>query len=311
MHETGEAETLTGIAEQEKKPKLTVAAIPAYNEEQTIAKVLIHTSKHVDKILVVDDGSTDDTGLIAERLGATAVRHDQNLGKGAALRSSIKWAKHIDADILITLDADGQHNPDEIPNVIAPILTGEADVVVGSRRHSKNGPAYRRFGGRLLDRATDVRVGESVVDAQSGFRAYSRRSLDRISAGEYGMGVDSEILMKARDAGLRIVEVPVTVSYSGSRTSKHNPVYHAFDVFFSVVKYVSIRHPLLFYGGFSAVMFAIALVFGFQTLDLYSKWGRVVTNLALISIATGILGFLSLFTGVILFTLITVIRTRE
>jgi hypothetical protein len=77
------------------------------------------------------------------------------------------------------------------------------------------------------------------------------------------------------------------------------------------VKYISIRHPLLFYGGFSAVMFAIALVFGFQTLDFYSRWGRVVTNLALISIATGILGFLSLFTGVILFTLITVIRTRE
>ena len=291
--------------------KLVVAAIPAYNEEQTIAKVLIHTGQHVDKILVVDDGSSDETGLISEKLGAAVIRHERNLGKGAALRSCLDWARKIGADVLVTLDADGQHDPNEIPSVVAPILNGEADVVIGSRRFSTNVPVHRRLGGRLLDHATNVRADEVVVDAQSGFRAYSRKSLEMVTAAEYGMSVDSEILMRARDAGLRITEVPIHVSYEEPRTSKHNAVYHALDVFFGVVKFISIRHPMLFYGGFSAVMFVISVVFGLQTLDYYARWGRVVTNLALVSVSAGILAFLSFFTGVILFTLITVIRTEK
>ncbi len=293
------------------RPLLVVAAVPAYNEEQTIAKVLIHTGKHVSRVLVVDDGSSDETGLISQRLGAEVIEHERNLGKGAALRSSLDWAKRIGADVLVTLDADGQHNPNEIPKLVEPLLKGEADIVIGTRRLSQNIPTHRRLGGRLLDRATNVRADEVVVDAQSGFRAYSRNSLERVTAAEYGMGVDSEILMRAKDAGLRIVEVPVTVSYRVPISSKHNAIYHALDVFFSIMKFTSIRHPMLAYGGFSAVMFVIALVFGFQTLDYYNRWGRVVTNLALVSIAAGILAFLSFFTGVILFTLITVIRTRE
>jgi glycosyltransferase involved in cell wall biosynthesis len=294
----------------ENGPKV-VAGIPAFNEEQTIAKVVARAARHVDKIMVVDDGSRDDTALIAERLGAVVVRHERNLGKGAALRTCLDWAKRVGADTLVTLDADGQHDADEIPSVVGPILKGEADVVIGSRRLAKEVPAFRRFGGRLLDHVTGVTAGGAVVDAQSGFRSYSKRALERITAAEYGMGVDSEVLMRAKDAGLRIVEVPIGVSYEGTETSTHNPVYHALDVFFSVVKFISIRHPLLFYGGFSAAMFLVAIVFGIQTLDYYSRWGRVVTNLALISVSAGILAFLSFFTGVILFTLITVIRERQ
>jgi len=302
---------LNAVVEGGGKSKLVAAAIPAYNEERTIAKVLVHASTHVDRILVVDDGSSDETGLISERLGALVKKHERNFGKGAALRSCFDWARGIGADVLVTLDADGQHDPDEIPKVIEPVLNGQADVAVGSRRLSESIPAHRRVGARLLDHLTGVTADEDVVDAQSGFRAYSKLSLERVSAAEYGMGVDSEILMKAKDAGLRIVEVPIRASYEGSGTSKHNPFYHALDVLFSVLKYVSIRHPMLFYGGFAAVMFVIALVFGVQTLDYYTRWGRVVTNLALISVAAGILAFLSFFTGIILFTLITVIRTKE
>jgi len=154
-----------------------VAGIPALNEEATIAKVLIRANRHVDKVLVVDDGSSDDTGLIAENLGATVIRHKRNLGKGVALRGCLDWARDQGVEVLVTLDADGQHNPDEIPKLIDPILRGEADVSIGSRRLTGGAPAYRRLGARFLDHATRVKSSDSVVDSQSGFRAYSRRAL--------------------------------------------------------------------------------------------------------------------------------------
>jgi glycosyltransferase involved in cell wall biosynthesis len=294
------------------KGALIVAGIPACDVERTIAKVVIHTARHVDKVLVVDDGSRDDTALIAERVGAVVIRHERNLGKGAALRSCISRARRLRADILVTIDADGQHDAEEIPRLVAPILRGKADLVLGSRKDAKGVPAHRRFGGRLLDRATRVTANGAIVDAQSGFRAYSRKALDKLTAAESGMGADSEILMRASEAGLRITEVPISVSYGrGLRTSKHNLVYHWFDVFFSVVKFISIRHPFLFYGGFSAAMFLVAVFFGIQTLDYYARWGHVVTNLALVSVAAAILGFTSFVTGVMLFTIITVLRERE
>ncbi|MCJ7760992.1 glycosyltransferase family 2 protein [Candidatus Bathyarchaeota archaeon] len=285
--------------------------IPALNEEATIAKVVVHASRYAESVLVVDDGSSDDTGLIAERLGATVIRHDRNMGKGAALRSCFDWSRRVGADVLVTLDADGQHNPDEIPNLISLILKGEADVVIGSRKILSEAPFYRHAGGRLLDRLTGVKVGGRFVDAQSGFRAYSKATLNRVTAAECGMGVDSEILMRARDAGLRIAEVPAKVSYRGADLSTYTPVYHALDVLFSVLKFGSIRHPLLVYGVFSVIMVVVAVEFGIQTLDYYARWGRVITNLALISVAAGILAFLSFFTGIILFTLITVIREKK
>ena len=286
-----------------------VAGIPAFNAEQTIAKQIVHCLKWVDQVVVIDDGSVDDTSLIASKLGADVIKHKRNLGKGAALRDLINYARTANAT-LVTLDADGQHNPDDIPTLTRPIMNDEAEIVIAGRLNA-NVPKGRRIGGRALDYATSALTGGETVDSQSGFRAYSEKALAHISASEFGMGADSEILIKARQAGLRIAQVPVTMSYIGPKTSTHNPMYHWLDVFFSLVKFVSIRHPLLFYGGFSAIMFLIATVFGVQTLDYYTRWGRVVTNLALVSIAAGILGFLSFFTGVILFTLITLMSDEQ
>ena len=287
----------------------TLAGIPALNAEQTIAKVVVRAMKWVDHVVVVDDGSRDDTSMIASKLGAEVIKHDRNVGKGAALRDLIKYARMAET-VLVTLDADGQHNPDDIPNLLKPIVNGDADLVIGSRRQ-ENVPMERRIGGAALDRATSAMTGGPALDSQSGFRAYSKKAVAQVSANEFGMGADVEILVKAERAGLRILQVPVTMDYKNSKTSTRNPMYHWLDVFFSLVKFVSIRHPLLFYGGFSAVMFLIATVFGVQTLDYYTRWGRVVTNLALISVAAAILGFLAFFTGVILFTLITVMRDER
>lgn len=288
-----------------------VAAIPAFNEESTIAKVVVRALEHVGVVVVVDDGSGDDTGVIAERLGAVVVRHGKNLGKGAAIRDCFDYAKRNGADVLVTLDGDGQHDPARIPELVDALQKSEADVVIGSRlARPPDMPKHRWMGGRMLDHATQVKIGDRVVDAQSGFRAYSRKAVEALVAAEYGMGVDSEIIMRAHKAGMRIIEVPIEVSYNGPKTSTHNPMMHAFDVTFSLVKFISIRHPLLFYGGFALLFFAISFVFGFMTIDYYQRWGRVITNLALVSVAAGILGFLALFTGIILFTLITVVREK-
>jgi glycosyltransferase involved in cell wall biosynthesis len=289
-----------------------VVGIPAFNEERSIAKVLIRAIEHADQVLVVDDGSVDDTALIAKSLGATVLKHEKNLGKGAAVRDCFDWAKKTGADILVTVDGDGQHDPSDIPKLVETLQSTGADVVIGSRTsRPADMPRFRWLGERALDLATQVKVGERIVDAQSGFRAYSRKAIENLVAAEYGMGVDSEVIMRAHRSGMRIVEVPVTATYAELETSSHNPVMHALDVVFSLVKFISIRHPLLFYGTFSAIAFAVAIVFGYQTIGYYQRFGRVVTNLALVSVAAGILAFLALFTGIILFTLITVIREKR
>jgi glycosyltransferase involved in cell wall biosynthesis len=289
-----------------------VVGIPAFNEEKTIAKVILRAKHHVDQVIVVDDGSDDDTGLIAKGLGAAVVRHDKNLGKGAAIRDCFAWARENGADVLLTMDADGQHDPAMIPFLVDALQKNEVDVVIGSRTvRPSDMPRYRWLGGRTLDFLTQVKVDGRLVDTQSGFRAYSRKAIENLVAAEYGIGVDSEIILHADKAGMRIVEVPIKVDYSGLDPSSLNPVVHSLDVVFSIVKFVSIRHPLLFYGGFGFGALFISVLFGLITLDYYQRWGRIITNLALVSVAAGVLGFLSLFTGVILFTLITVVREQR
>jgi len=295
--------------------KLTIAAcIPAFDEESTIAKVIIRALKHVDKVVVVDDGSRDDTALIAERLGAVVVRHERNLGYGAAIRSCFNSARDLNADVLVTLDADGQHDPDQIPRLIEPVREGLADIVVGSRFLGGSGkteaPRYRQAGIRVLTRFTEAASRTEFTDAQSGFRAYGRRAIEEIVPAEQGMGVSVEILMKAVEHKLRILEVPVTVEYKGLDTSTHNPLYHALDVLASVIKFTSVRHPLVFYGGASAVSLAVSIAFGAWAIELYSKTGVLVTNITLISIAFGLVGILTFFVAVILFTLISVIKEK-
>jgi glycosyltransferase involved in cell wall biosynthesis len=291
-----------------------VACIPAFDEEASIAKVIARAQKHVDKVVVVDDGSTDDTALIAEALGAVVVRHERNLGYGAAIRSCFSAARDLKADVIVTLDADGQHEPDQIPRLIEPVSEGLADIVVGSRflgaSNKTQAPGYRQAGIRILTRFTEAASRTQFTDAQSGFRAYSRKAFEEIVPTEQGMGVSVEILMKGVEHNLRILEVPATVEYKGLETSTHNPLYHGLDVLASVIKFTSIRHPLLFYAGLSAIALSISIAFGAWAVDLYSKTGVLVTNIALIAIAFGLVGILAFFVAAILFTLISVIREK-
>lgn len=289
-----------------------VACIPALNEERTIAKVIVRAMEHADTVLVVDDGSKDETNAIAKKLGAVVLKHKRNLGKGAALRDCFNWAKRAGADVMVTIDADGQHDPADIPQLVAALRKKRADVVIGSRLYRPSGMSRHRWvGARALDAAAGIRVDGRLLDSQSGFRAYSRNAIENLVVTDLGMGADAELIMRASGAHLRIVEVPIVANYGGSNTSKNHPLIHGLNALFGIVRFTSIQHPLTFYGGFAIVSFLVSLYFGFKAFDYFQRFGKVLSDVALVSIASGLLGFLALFTGVILFTLIGLIRERQ
>lgn len=218
-----------------------VAIIPAYNEEEELANVIAKTFKYVDKVIVVDDGSADKTAELAIEAGAEVISHSTNLGKGEALKSGFKAIE--DDSIIVTIDGDGQHNPDEIPVLIKPIIEDGADLVNGSRYINgpeENTPAYRRVGQKVLDIATNISAGINVTDSQSGFRAFSSKSRNVFRFKDTGFGIESEMLVDAAEAGLKIVEVPITVRYDVDGSTK-DPVTHGFGVLFHIAKDKVIR----------------------------------------------------------------------
>ena len=289
-----------------------VACIPAYNEEKNIARVLVKTSNYVDAILVCDDGSTDMTGIIAERLGATLIRHKRNMGYGAAICTLWNEAKKLNPDILVMLDADGQHNPDEIPKLIKPIEEGKADLVIGSRflGTSEGIPRYREFGIKMITKFVNKASGYNLSDQESGFRAYNRKAIEKIQPTEHGMGVIMEMIVKAAENNLRVVEVPVSLTYKDVRKSAVNPIRHAMEDILTTIKFVSIRYPILFYGipGFIALILGLGL--GIYTFNIYATARRLVTSLAVISTASVIAGLILTTTAIILYTIISIIRER-
>jgi hypothetical protein len=301
-------EVLGEVVVSGTKP-FVVAGIPAFDEEKTIARVVLGAQKYADKVVVCDDGSSDLTGDIAERLGADVVRHERNLGYGAAVQSLFKRARELDADILVTLDGDGQHDPAEVPGVAKPIVDGRADIVVGSRFIGGRSPDamhwYRRIGVRVITRLTNGGASRhGVQDAQSGFRAYNRRSLDGLVMLEDGMGVSSEILMNARKLGLKVLEVPCSCSYdNGARTSTRNPVRHGVDVVASIVRLVVEDRPLTMLGIPGILCLIVGALFGVWMLQLYAEQGRIVTNVALASIGFLMIGFFCLSTAITLYAI--------
>lgn len=213
-----------------------VAIIPAYNEEKALADVIGKTLEHVDEVIVVDDGSSDKTSEVAIGAGARVIKHSVNLGKGEALQSGFKAIGND--SIIITIDGDGQHNPSEIPDLVRPIIEDGADLVNGSRYMNgpeENTPAYRRVGQKVLDIATNISAGTKVTDSQSGFRAFSSKSKNVFRFKDTGFGIESEMLVDASEAGLKIVEVPITVRYDLDGSTK-DPITHGVGVLFNIAK---------------------------------------------------------------------------
>jgi len=227
----------------QEKPK-TVAAIPCFNTEPFIAEVVSKARKYADQVIVIDDGSEDATAEKARAAGAEVLCHNHNLGYGEAVKSCFKAARENSADILVTLDGDGQHNPDEIPQLLAPALREEADLVIGSR-FIKNGhsvPRYRRFGIGVITLLWNLGSKVKVSDSQSGFRVYRKDAFKSLSLTERGMGISIETLEKARRANAAISEVPISCQYS-SPTPSLKAIKHGLGVALAVLR-IRLRNRL-------------------------------------------------------------------
>jgi glycosyltransferase involved in cell wall biosynthesis len=286
-----------------------VVGIPAFNEATMIAQIVLEAQKYADAVVVCDDGSSDMTGAIAKRLGAYVVRHRRNLGYGASIKSLFKRARELNADVLVTLDADGQHNPDEIPKVVKPIAQGMADLVIGSRfidtKGSKEMPFYRRFGAQLITKLVNGSSKNGISDAQSGFRAYNRQALERLSPFEDGMGASVEILLKASKQDLKICEVPSSCKYHNGdvATSTEHPLKHGISVIMSIVRFIVEEKPLTALGIPGLLCLFAGLGFGVWMLQIYATEHYIVTNIALASVAFVLIGFFTLSTAITLYAI--------
>ena len=287
--------------------------IPAFNEENNIASIITKLSGIADTILVCNDGSTDLTSKISEKMGAIVINHEKNLGYGAAIRSLFVKAKDLDGDVLVTFDADGQHRIEDIKNVIKPIVNEEADLVIGSRfldESEKEVPQYRKVGIKVITKITNASIKKQLTDSQSGFRAYSKKVLKKLSPSELGMGISTEILIKASSAEFRITEVPIKIIYEGN-TSTHNPISHGSSVIISTIKYTSLQRPLTFYGIPSIIFLIIGGAFSYLAIQFYVEVGRLNTNLTTIGASTVLIGVVLLITAILLFSLVSVVRENS
>jgi len=214
-----------------------IAGIPAYNEAEHIGDIVCEALKHVDEVIVVDDGSTDDTAQIAKAAGALVIRSGINQGPGQATKVCFQLAKEKKAEALVTLDGDGQHNAEEIPRVVAPILNGRADVVIGSRflNRKSNIPTYRRFAIRVITFLFNFASKVKLSDSQSCYRVYSKNALSLLSITEKGFGFSIELLAQARQKGLVMAEVPISCVYN-STSHSINPFVHGVQVALSAVR---------------------------------------------------------------------------
>ena len=292
--------------------KITVG-IPAYNEEKNIASILVKLKKIADNVIVCNDGSTDATGAIAEELGAIVVNHEKNQGYGAGIRSIFLKSKEVESDVLVTLDSDGQHDVGDIEKLIEPIQNGKCDLVIGSRfleENVKNVPNYRKIGINIITKVTNATLKNKLTDSQSGFRAYNKKIISEVKPSELGMGVSTEILIKASNKEFIIGEVPITVSYEGN-TSTHNPVSHGTSVLFSTLKFTSIEHPLKFYGIPAAIFLIVGITFVVWSIQIFSEGGRLVTNITLIGATMTILGVILSIAAILLYSLVSVVRENN
>jgi len=197
----------------------TIAVIPAYNEEKIVGEVIVKTKNYVDEVIVINDGSQDSTADRARQAGARVYTHFLNRGLGAGLKTGLVAALKRDTDIIITLDADGQHNPAEIKKITSPIETGEAEVVIGVRSLGKM-PLIRRIYKFLASLITFVLFGIWVADTQSGLRAFSRQAAEKINIKTNGMEVASEIIQNIKKYNLKLKQAPIEAIYTDYSLSK-------------------------------------------------------------------------------------------
>lgn len=277
-----------------------VVVIPAYNEERFIGSVVLKLRQHPVDILVVDDGSRDDTALIATTAGARVIRHLRNQGKGVALNTGLHAANQLDPDVLVLIDGDGQHLPEQLPSLVQPVLTGEADMVVGSRymENTSEVPTHRIWGHRLFNLITAAASGVMTTDSQSGYRAFSPRAMQLLSFSSTGFSVESEMQFLAHEHHLRVVEVPITIRYADQ--AKRSVFGQGMSVLNGILRLTGQMRPLLFFGLPGLVVLLAGLGLGFYVVDIYNRFKTLAVGYAILSVMLAIIGMLGLSTGITL-----------
>jgi glycosyltransferase involved in cell wall biosynthesis len=224
------------LALKEVQTKI-IAVIPAYNEENHIMMIVGEAQKYVDHVLVIDDGSADGTSEQAKLAGASVIKHDVNQGKGAAINHAFRIARELQPMAMVLLDGDGQHDPEEIPSLLEPVLSGEADMVVGSRFLRNNRiPKYRMLGQTVLTLVTNIGTGIRISDTQCGFRSFSQKAINKMSFSESGFAVESEMQFEARQHNLKVAEVPIATNYD--EKVKRSPILHGFGVLVRIISLI-------------------------------------------------------------------------
>ena len=277
-----------------------IAGIPAYDEEKYIGTIVLKTRQYVDEVIVVDDGSTDNTSSVASLAGATVIRHDKNMGKGAAIQSILAEARKKNPDILILLDADFQHDPNEIPILIKPIISDGFDLAIGSREQQRGKiPRYRRIGQRVLSYFSRILSKEKVIDSECGYRALSPRAIAELKLRQKGFAIETEMIAAATEKGLKITEVPISAIYTKD-SSTLNPLSHGMGVLTWILAMISLRRPLLFFGIPGIILLAAGIYLGTWVIDVAQGGGGVPAGKAMISVLLVLAGVFSTFTGIIL-----------
>lgn len=281
-----------------------LVGIPAYNEAQTVGDVVQKASNHVDEVLVVDDGSTDGTAEAARATEATVVEHDRNRGYGHALKTIFTEAREREVDSLVILDADDQHDTDDIPRLLEAQEDSGANIVIGSRYGQSaetDIPLYRRFGLAVITLLTNVSLGsfsreDRIRDTQSGFRAYDEVAVDVLSDNADAiadrMSASVDILSIASEAGLSTAEVPTTIAYDVENANTQNPVTHGLDIVNNIFKTLERKRPVTVLGIPGLLVALTGVGVGHWTVSNYITSGTVSIGLTLVAAALVLVGTL-------------------
>ena len=284
--------------------RFIVAGMPMYNEEETIGTVVTKALRHVDAVICIDDGSSDSSARIAEKCGAIVVRHRVNRGYGGALKSLFIKAREMSVDALVVLDSDGQHETSDIPKLLQPILSGEADFTIGSRFIDGGGgtdmPAYRRLGIKVITAASNLSSDLGIKDTQSGFRAFSRSAIERLRFDSEGMELSLEMLEDAHDKELTIKEVPTIIRYDVPKGSNFTAVSHGFTVLSWAMVSLSQKKPLLVLGIPGLGLFATGAAMGLNLAQGVTSEIDNYIGSGLSAVWIGVLGLSLMATGLVL-----------
>ena len=284
--------------------------IPACNEERAIGTVVLLAKKY-GKVTVIDDGSVDRTAALASLAGASVIRRGRNGGYGAACKDALAAARKSGADAFVFLDGDLQHDPDEIPRVAGPVLSGECGVCLGSRFLGRllEPPPYRKEAVQLVNHLSGLRAGGEKLDFECGFRAFSREAVKKIRLTSDGYAACSEAIVLALEAGLEVKQVPVSVRYFGDGNG--NPLAQGAGLVGDIFNAMMKKKPLLFFAGSGLAMLAASAMLGIFVVRTYYSTGLLATGSALLTVFSGIIGFILLSTGINIYILETLLEQRR